>query len=77
MVTEKQRKARAAFVKKYAKKGKQKKIKRPENLKYMRKFKKYYGKLKPANPAYVYMLNPKNELRSVKKSDTRKYNLGK
>jgi len=50
---------------------------RPENLAWMKKYKKYYGTSKPANPDYVYMLNEKGELRGVKKSDIKKYKLGK
>jgi hypothetical protein len=47
------------------------------NLKTMRTYRKYHGDSKPANPDYVYMLNEKGELRGVKKSDIKKYKLGK
>ena len=50
---------------------------KPENLKWMYKYKKYNGTSTPANPDYVFMLDPANNLVGVKKSDVKKYKLGK
>jgi len=47
------------------------------HIKTIKKYKKYHGKSKPQNPAYVYMLDSKNNLRGVLKSEVKKYNLGK
>ena len=47
------------------------------NRKVMRGYKKCHGDSKPANPDYVYMLTPKNNLVGVLKSDVKKYKLGK
>ena len=47
------------------------------NRKVMRTYKKYHGTSTPANPDYVYMLTPANNLVGVLKSDVKKYKLGK
>ena len=47
------------------------------NLKVMRTYKKYHGTSTPANPDYVYMLTPANNLVGVLKTDVKKYKRGK
>ena len=45
------------------------------HIKTIKKYRKYRGDLKPPNTAYVYMVDSKDNLRAVLKSEVKKYNL--